>query len=175
MRQLPGVADVTLAGGATPAVRVDIDLGKLTSMGISADQVRNAISAANVTSPQGFLGDGKRTMTIAANGALTEASQFADLIIAVRNGVPIRLRDIARIGDGARRARTRRPGSMVKRAILMAITKQSTANVIDTVDSIYDQLPLMRSWLARRRRTDTVQRPHGDHSLPRFTRCRSRC
>src|SRR5690606_7073595 len=101
VRQLSGVADVTLAGGATPAVRVDVDLGKLTSMGISTDQLRNAIAAANVTSPQGFLGDGERMMTIAANGALTDGSQFADLVVAVRNGVPIRLRDVAVVGDGA--------------------------------------------------------------------------
>ena len=146
VRQLPGVADVTLSGGATPAVRVDVDLGKLTSMGLSADQVRNAIAAANVTSPQGFLSDGKRTMTIAANGALTEGSQFADLIIAVKNGVPIRLRDIATVGDGAE-SKDQAAWFNGKRAILMEIKKQSTANVIDTVDSIYAQLPLMRSWL----------------------------
>ena len=146
VRQLPGVADVTLAGGATPAVRVDVNLGLLTSMGISADQVRNAIAAANITSPQGFLGDGQRTMTIAANGALTEASQFADLIVAVRNGVPVRLRDIATIGDG-QESKDQAAWFNGERAILMAITKQSTANVIDTVDSIYEQLPLMRSWL----------------------------
>ena len=146
VRQLPGVADVTLAGGATPAVRVDVDMAKLTSMGLSADQVRNAVSAANVTSPQGFLGDSQRTMTIAANGALTEASQFADLIIAVRNGVPIRLREIATIGDG-QESKDQAAWFNGDRAILMAISKQSTANVIDTVDSIYGQLPLMRSWL----------------------------
>ncbi len=146
VRQLPGVADVTLAGGATPAVRVDVDLGKLTSMGLSADQVRNAISAANVTSPQGFLSDGKRTMTIAANGALTEGSQFADLIVAVKNGVPIHLRDIATVGDGAE-SKNQAAWFNGERSILISITKQSTANVIDTVDSIYAQLPLMRSWL----------------------------
>jgi multidrug efflux pump len=146
VRQLAGVADVTLAGGATPAVRVDVNLGTLTSMGLSADQVRNAIAAANVTSPQGFLSDGKRTMTIAANGALTEGSQFADLIIAVKNGVPIRLRDVAKVGDGAE-SKDQAAWFNGERAVLMAITKQSTANVIDTVDSIYEQLPLMRSWL----------------------------
>ena len=130
LRQLPGVGDVTLAGGATPAVRIDVDLGKLTSMGISADQVRNAIAAANVTSPQGFLSDGQRMMTIAANGALTEGSQFADLIVAVRNGVPIRLRDIATVGDGAE-SKDQAAWFNGDRSILMMITKQATANVID--------------------------------------------
>ena len=146
VRQLPGVADVSITGGATPAVRVDVDLGKLTSMGLSADQVRNAIAAANVTSPQGFLGDGERMMTIAANGALTEASQFADLVIAVRNGVPVRLRDIASVGDGQEN-RNQAAWFNGQRAILMLITKQADANVIETVDSVHEQLPLMRSWL----------------------------
>jgi multidrug efflux pump len=146
IRQLPGVADVTLAGGATPAVRVDVDLARLTSMGISADQLRNAIAAANVTSPQGSLSDAQRTMTIAANGALVDAGEFADLIVAVRNGVPVRLRDVATIGDG-QESRNQAAWFDSDRAILMAITKQATANVIDTVDSIHAQLPLMRSWL----------------------------
>ena len=146
VRQLPGVADVTITGGATPAVRVDVDLAKLTSMGLSADQVRNAIAAANVTSPQGFLGDRERMMTIAANGALTDASQFADLVVAVRNGVPVRLRDIATVGDGQEN-KNQAAWFNGERAILMVITKQADANVIETVDSIYEQLPLLRSWL----------------------------
>ena len=146
VRQLPGVADVTITGGATPAVRVDVDLSKLTSMGLSADQVRNAIAAANITSPQGFLGDRERTMTIAANGALTDGSQFADLIIAVRNGVPVRLRDVATVGDGQEN-KNQAAWFNGQRAILMLITKQADANVIKTVDSIHEQLPLMRSWL----------------------------
>ncbi|MBN8482326.1 MAG: efflux RND transporter permease subunit, partial [Xanthomonadales bacterium] len=146
VRQLPGVADVTITGGATPAVRVDVDLAKLTSMGLSADQVRNAIAAANVTSPQGYLGDRERTMAIAANGALNDASQFADLIVAVRNGVPVRLRDIATVGDGQEN-KNQAAWFNGDRAILMVITKQADSNVIQTVDSIYEQLPLMRSWL----------------------------
>jgi len=146
VRQLPGVADVGIAGGATPAVRIDVDLSKLTSMGLSADQVRNAIAAANVTSPQGFLGDGQRMMTIAANGALTEAEQFADLVVAVRNGVPVRLREIATVGDGLEN-RNQAAWFNGQRSVLMVITKQADANVIKTVDSVHEQLPLMRSWL----------------------------
>ena len=146
VRQLPGVADVSIAGGATPAVRVDVDLKQLTSMGLSADQVRNAIAAANVTSPQGYLSDYNTTMAISASGSLQTANQFADLVVAVRAGVPIRLRDIAKVSDGQESA-----GQAAwfngERSILLVITKQSDANVIQTVDSIRDQLPLMRSWL----------------------------
>ncbi|MEO6075568.1 MAG: efflux RND transporter permease subunit [Dokdonella sp.] len=146
VRQLPGVADVSIAGGATPAVRVDLDLKQLTSMGLSADQVRNAISAANVTSPQGHLSDGNTTMAISASDSLQMASQFADLIIAVRAGVPIHLRDVAKVSDGQESA-NQAAWFNGERSILLVITKQSDANVIQTVDSILDQLPLMRSWL----------------------------
>ncbi|MCR6701722.1 MAG: efflux RND transporter permease subunit [Dokdonella sp.] len=146
VRQVPGVADVNITGGATPAVRVDVDLRKLTSMGLSADQVRNAIAAANVTSPQGFLSDGHTMMTIAANDALTTGAQFADIVVAVRNGVPIRLRDIATVGDGQEN-KNQAAWFNGQRAILMVISKQADANVIQTVDHIYDELPLMRSWL----------------------------
>ena len=146
VRQLPGVADVSIAGGATPAVRVDLDLKQLTSMGLSADQVRNAISAANVTSPQGHLSDGETTMAISASDSLQMASQFADLIIAVRAGVPIRLRDVATVSDGQESA-SQAAWFNGERSILLVITKQSDANVIQTVDSILGELPLMRSWL----------------------------
>jgi len=146
VRQLPGVADVNITGGATPAVRVDVDLRKLTSMGLSADQVRNAIVAANVTSPQGFLSDGNTMMTIAANDALRDGADFADIIIAVRNGVPVRLRDVADVGDGQEN-RNQAAWFNGERAILLVINKKADANVIQTVDSIHEQLPLMRSWL----------------------------
>ena len=146
VRQLPGVADVSIAGGATPAVRVDLDLKQLTSMGLSADQVRNAISAANVTSPEGHLSDGNTTMAISASDSLQMASQFDDLIIAVRAGVPIHLRDVAKVSDGQESA-NQAAWFNGERSILLVITKQSDANVIQTVDSILDQLPLMRSWL----------------------------
>ncbi len=146
VRQLPGVADVNITGGATPAVRVDVDLRKLSSMGLSADQVRNAISAANVTSPQGFLSNGTSMMTIAANDALRDGADFADIVIAVRDGVPIRLRDVAEVGDGQEN-KNQAAWFNGERAILMVISKQADANVIKTVDSIYEQLPLMRSWL----------------------------
>src|SRR5690606_23814382 len=81
-----------------------------------------------------------------ANGALHEGSEFADLIIAVRNGVPIRLRDVAVVGDGQEN-KNQAAWFNGERAILMVITKQSDANVIETVDSIYEQMPLMQSWL----------------------------
>ncbi|MBN8728263.1 MAG: efflux RND transporter permease subunit [Xanthomonadales bacterium] len=144
--QQPGVASVDLAGGATPAVRVDINLRALSAMGLSADQLRNALVAANVTSPQGFLSDGKTTMAVSANDALHSAEEFAEVIIATRNGVPIRLRDVANVYAGQEDAFQ---GAWFngQRAILIVVSKRADANVIGTVDSIHALVPDMQAAL----------------------------
>jgi multidrug efflux pump len=144
--QQPGVASVDLAGGATPAVRVDVNLRALSAMGLSADQLRNALVAANVTSPQGFLSDGKTTMAVSANDSLHTAAEFAELVIAVRNGTPVRLKDVATVYDGQEDAYQ---GAWFngQRAILIVVSKRADANVIGTVDAIRAQIPEMQTWL----------------------------
>ncbi|MEP6510573.1 MAG: efflux RND transporter permease subunit [Dokdonella sp.] len=146
VRQLAGVSDVEVAGGATPAVRVDLNLRALNSIGLSADQVRNALVAANVTSPQGFLSDGRTTMAVSANDALHTAAEFAELVIAVKNGVPIRLRDVADVHDG-QQDQYQAAWFGARRAILLFVRKQADANVIATVDRVKADIPLMQAWL----------------------------
>ncbi len=146
IRQLPGVSDVDIAGGATPAVRVDLDLRALSARGISAEQVRAALAAANVTSPQGYLSDGRTTLAIAANDALHKAEDFAGLVIAVRDGTPVFLRDVASVSEGAE-DRYQAAWFNGRRAILMLVRKQAAANVIATVDSIQALVPELRYWL----------------------------
>ncbi len=146
IRQIQGVADVSITGGATPAIRVDLDLNALSAMDLSADQVRNALVAANVTSAQGFLSDGRSMMAITANDSLHTAQEFADIIVAVRNGVPVRLSSIAKVSD-AQEDQYQAAWFNGQRAILMMVRKQADANVIATVDSIYAQMPLLRSWM----------------------------
>ncbi|MBC6943657.1 MAG: AcrB/AcrD/AcrF family protein [Xanthomonadales bacterium] len=146
IRQLPGVSDVDVAGGATPAVRVDLNLRALSAMGLSPDQLRNALVAANVTSPQGFLSDGRTTMAITANDALHTAAEFADLVIATRNGVPVRLSDVATVRDG-QQDQYQAAWFGTRRAILMFVRKQADANVIATVDRVKADVPLMQTWL----------------------------
>ena len=146
IRQLPGVADVDIAGGATPAVRVDLDLAALSARGVSADQVRSALNAANVTSPQGYVGDGRTVMAVAANDALHSAADFAQLVIAVKDGTPVRLADVAQVYDG-QEDRYQAAWHNDQRAILMLVRKQADANVIATVDSIDALLPQLRTWL----------------------------
>ena len=146
IRQLPGVSDVDIAGGATPAVRVDLNLRALSARGVSADQVRSALNAANVTSPQGFIGNDRTTMAVAANDSLHTAEDFAQLIISVKDGVPVRLSDVANVYDG-QEDRYQAAWFNDQRAILMLVRKQADANVIATVDSIDALLPQLREWI----------------------------
>jgi multidrug efflux pump len=146
LRQLQGVSSVEVAGSATPAVRVDLNLRAMNAMGLSPDQLRNALTAANVTSPQGFLSDGKTQIAVTANDALHDADDFADLVIAVHNGVPVHLKDIAKVYNG-QEDRYQAAWFDGKPAILIYVYKQSGANVIATVDRIKAQVPVMHDLL----------------------------
>ncbi|HET6803852.1 MAG TPA: efflux RND transporter permease subunit [Frateuria sp.] len=147
LRQLPGVSSVEIAGAATPAIRVDVDLQALSAMGLSPDQLRNALTAANVTSPQGFLSNGRTTMAVTANDQLHSADDFARLVIAVRNGVPVRLSDVAHVYAGQQDA-FQAAWFQGKPAVLMYVYKKADANVIATVDAVKDQLPALRAYLS---------------------------
>jgi multidrug efflux pump len=147
LRQLVGVSEVDILGAATPAVRVDVNVRALNAMGISPDQLRNALTAANVFEPQGFLSDGKTTMAVQANDALHTASDFANLVISTNGkGVPVRLKDIANVYDGQQDA-YQAAWFQGKPAILMYVYKQSNANIIGTVDRVKAEVPLLRSFL----------------------------
>jgi multidrug efflux pump len=147
LRQLTGVSEVDILGAATPAVRVDVNVRALNAMGISPDQLRNALTAANVFEPQGFLSDGKTTMAVEANDALHTAADFANLVISTNGkGVPVRLKDIANVYDGQQDA-YQAAWFQGKPAILMYVYKQSNANIIGTVDRVKAEVPLLRSFL----------------------------
>lgn len=138
--QIDGVSQVQVAGGAAPAVRVDMNLHKLSALKLSANDVRNALTAANVTSPQGILSDGKTNLTVTANDSLHSADQFADLIIAVRNGVPVHLRDVAHVSAGTQDIYQ---GAWFdgQRAIVLQVQKRPNANALATVAAIKARLP----------------------------------
>jgi multidrug efflux pump len=146
LRQLPGVSSVDIAGASTPAIRVDVNLRALNAMGLSPDQLRNALTAANVTSPEGSLSDGKTTMTISATTQMTTAAQFAQLVIASRNGVPVRLSEVAHVYAGQQDA-FQAAWFDGKPAVLMYVYKKADANVIATVDLVRAQLPVLRTFL----------------------------
>jgi multidrug efflux pump len=146
LRQLPGVSSVDIAGAATPAIRVDVNLRALNSMGLSPDQLRNALTAANVTSPEGFLSDGHTTMAVSATTQLTTADEFADLVVSTHNGTPVHLKDVAKVYAGQEDA-YQAAWFQGKPAVLMYVYKKSDANVIATVDLVKDQLPTLRAYL----------------------------
>jgi len=138
--QIPGVAQVQVSGGAPHAVRIALDTGKLARKGITANDVANALRAANVTSPQGMLSDGATQMTVSANDALHTVADFAPLVIASRNGVPVRLSDVATISSGQedQYAAAWFNGT---RAVTMQISKRAEANAVATVEAIRAALP----------------------------------
>ncbi len=146
LRQLPGVSSVEIAGAATPAIRVDVNLRALNAMGLSPDQLRNALSAANVTSPEGFLSNGSTTMAVSATTQLHTADQFAQLVIASHAGTPVRLADVANVYAGQQDA-YQAAWFHGKPAVLMYVYKKADANIIATVDLVKDQLPLLRDYL----------------------------
>ena len=157
LRQLDGVASVDIAGAATPAIRVDLNLRALNAMNLSPDQIRNALTAANVTSPLGFLSNGITTTALTANDQLKKPEEYADLVVATHNGVPVRLSDVANVYAGHQDA-YQAAWFQRKPAVLMYVYKKADANVIATVDAVRAQLPILRSYLS----PGTVLTPYFD-------------
>jgi multidrug efflux pump len=152
--QIPGVGRVRVFGGTPHAVRVQLDTNTLAQKGLTANDVSNALTAANVTSPQGTLGSGPTQMTVIANDSLHTPADFAQLLIATHNGVPIRLGDVAKVASGPQ---DEYQGSWFngKRSVTMNISKRPEANSIETVQQIRERLPQLRAWLP----ADTVVTP----------------
>jgi multidrug efflux pump len=144
--QVSGVGLVTLSGGQRRAVRVQVNPVSLASYGIGLDQVRAAIGAANSNQAKGNFDGPELAFALEANSQLTTASEYRQLIIASRAGAPVRLADVATVGDGAEDAHL---AAWVndRAAILVNIQRQPGANVIEVVDAIHDLLPELRTGL----------------------------
>lgn len=141
--QIDGVGDVTIGGGSLPAVRVDVNPQQLFSQGISLDQIRSQLSAANQRLPLGAIDDGEQRWQLATNDVLDDASHYRSVIIHYNNGAAVRLGDIATVTNDVQDIRNIGL-SDGKPAILMMIRKTSDANVISTVDRIRERLPVLR-------------------------------
>jgi multidrug efflux pump len=139
--QLEGVGDVTLGGSSLPAIRIDLNPQALFKYGIGLEDVRAAISAANANSPKGAVDDSARRYQLYVNDTATTPEQYRSLIIAYREGAPVRLGDLAQITNGVEDIRNLGLADGPNHAVLMIIRKQPGANVIDTVDSIKAVLP----------------------------------
>ena len=144
--QVTGVGDVTVGGGSLPAVRVELQPQALTQYGISLDQVRQAISSANLRRPKGMVEDSERHWLIQASDQLLTAEQYQPLIITYRNGAPVRLSDVARVYNGVE-DRYNAGYFNDKPAVLLVVSRQAQANIIATVDGVTAQLPALRAFL----------------------------
>lgn len=138
--QVPGVAQVSLGGEQKPSIRVQVDPAKLASRGLTLEEIRPVLANATTDAAKGTLDTGKMSFTIAANDQITEAKQFDNVVLAYRNGAPVRVRDV---GEAVSAASDRTAAAYYNNnpAILLTVYKQPGANVIDTVDRIKAQLP----------------------------------
>ncbi|NEL75805.1 MAG: efflux RND transporter permease subunit, partial [Xanthomonas perforans] len=147
LRQITGISSVDIAGASTPAVRVDVDLRALNALGLTPDDLRNAVRAANVTSPTGFLSDGNTTMAIISNDSVSKAADFAQLAISTQsNGRIVRLGDVATVYDGQQDA-YQAAWFDGKPAVVMYAFTRAGANIVETVDQVKAQIPELRSYL----------------------------
>src|SRR6059058_3540385 len=138
--QISGVAQVIIGGQQKPSIRVQVDPAKLVAKGLSLEDVRTQIAITTVDSPKGNIDGEKRAYTIYANDQLLDAKDWNDVIIAYRNGGPLRIRDIGRAVAGPEDVK-QAAWADGKRGVFLVIFKQPGANVIDTVDRIKAQLP----------------------------------
>jgi hydrophobic/amphiphilic exporter-1 (mainly G- bacteria), HAE1 family len=140
LSQLPGIAQVSVGGQQKPAVRVQIDPVKLAAVGLQLEDVANLITTATVDSPQGAITGAQKNFTIYDNDQLLKAAPWNDVIIAYRNGAPIRIRDVGVAVDGPENSQIR-GFQNGKLGVLLLIYKQPGTNVIDAVNGVKAALP----------------------------------
>ena len=153
--QVSGVGLVSLSGGQRPAVRIQADSQALASYGLGLDTLRTAITAANANSAKGSFDGPTRSYTINANDQLVTAADYASLILAYRNGAPVRLSNVARVLDSAENVKLGAWANM-KPAIILNVQRQPGANVIATVDGIKARLPELQDGLPASVRVDVL-------------------
>jgi len=144
LSQVSGVGQVQLGGSSLPAVRVELNPTALNKYGIGLESVRAALAAANANSPKGAIEVGDRRFQIYSNDQARVAAEYRPLIIAWRNGAPVRLSDVAEVIDSTENIRNEGQANG-KRSVLVIIYKQPNANIIETVDEIKALLPELQA------------------------------
>jgi multidrug efflux pump len=140
LSRINGVGIIDMHGEQKPAIRVQIDPGKLNALGLSLEQVRAALGTATANAPKGTLDGPKRTVSVDATDQLTHAAEYDNLVLAWRHGAPVRVRDIGQAVDGPQDVK-QAGWIQERRAIIVDIHKQPGANVVQTVDDIRAVLP----------------------------------
>jgi hydrophobe/amphiphile efflux-1 (HAE1) family protein len=153
--QISGVGQVTVGGQQKPAIRVQVDPAKLASLGLSLEDLRSVLSIATVDHPKGTIDGATRTFTIYDNDQELGPEAWNDLVVTYNNGAPVRVRDIGRAIDGPENVKTA-AWAGDKRAIVLAVFKLPSANVIETVKSINAALPQLRAAIPPSIKIDTL-------------------
>ena len=146
LSQISGVGDVSLAGAALPAVRIELNPRALFKYGIGLEDVRAAVSSANAgaNSPKGAIEQGAQRLQVYSNDNASQADEYRSLIIAYRNNAPVRLGDVAEVVDGVENIRNMGMANG-KPAVLVTITQQPGANVIQVVNNINAMIPQLQN------------------------------
>lgn len=144
--QIRGVGEVSVGGSSLPAVRVQLNPHALSHYGIALDEVRRAISAANSMRPRGTIDNDERQWQVQVSGQLRKAEEYKSLVIRYRDGSPVRLGDVGKVTDSVE-DRYSAGFHNDRPAVLLMISRQPGANIIETIDSIYEQLPALRALL----------------------------
>ena len=155
MSAVSGVGHVSIEGGIKPAVRIEADVSRLASYGLSMSDLSQAVTDANVAGPKGSLDGDKQSFTIAANDQIDSAKAYEDVVIAYRNNAPVRLKDVATVSDGLENSRV---GGWYqgKPAVIIDVQRQPGANVIETVDRIKNELPRIQRTIQTGIKLDVV-------------------
>jgi hydrophobic/amphiphilic exporter-1 (mainly G- bacteria), HAE1 family len=142
--QLPGVAQVLVYGAQKFAVRVQVDPVAAASRGVSLDDIRNVVTKANSNTPVGTIAGVRQNTTITASAAMNHAADYRDVVVAYRNGAPIKLSEVARVIDSVENDKI---ASLFnnERAIVLAIQRQPAANTVKVVDLVRENLPRYRA------------------------------
>ncbi len=142
--RITGVGQVSIGGEQKPSVRVQVDPAKIASLGIGLEELRGVIANVTADSPKGSLDGDRRNLTIYANDQLTTAAPWADVIVAYKNGAPVRISDIGRAVDGPENTRLA-AWENGRSAIYLVVYKLPGANVIETVDRVKATLPQLQA------------------------------
>jgi multidrug efflux pump len=144
--QLPGVGLVSISGGHRPSVRIQANYRQLAAYGLNIDDLRTTLANANVNTPKGNFDGPSRAYTINANDQIRKPSDYNDLVVAYRNGAPVKLSDVARATEGAENTKLA-AWMNTDEAVIVNIQRQPGANVIEVVDRIQALLPQLRAAL----------------------------
>ena len=144
--QLTGVGMVSISGGQKPAVRIQANPTALASYGLSLEDLRTVLGQANVDQAKGILENQRQAFTISTNDQLLSGNEYKDVILAYRNGAPVRLRDVATIIDGTENAK-QAAWMNLSPAVIVNIQRQPGANIISVVDRIKKVLPQLQAGL----------------------------